>query len=65
MVYLGTDTVKFRYCEKATKLETNSACYLVTSKQSGIFFQIFVAFSEYLMFNCVFRTAYLMHKYLL
>ena len=68
MVYLRTDTVKFSYCEKAIQFEKKNRLflnYLVTSKQSGIFFQIFVVFSEYLMFNCVFRTAYLMYKYLL
>ena len=46
--------IKFRYCEKATKLEKKSLCflnYLVPSKQSGRFFTFFVAFSENLNFS--------------
>jgi hypothetical protein len=47
---------KFRYCKKATKFEKISHFtmvwnYLVTSKQSGRFFQIFLAFSQYLNFT--------------
>ena len=48
--------VKFRCCEKYTKFKQISHLFLtlyhiVMSKQSRRFFQIFVAFSEYLNFN--------------
>ena len=46
--------IKFRYCEKDTIFEKISHYfflnYSVTTKQSGRFFQIFVACSEYLSF---------------
>ena len=52
---IGSLILRFRYCEKTTKLEKNLPPflknYLVTSKQSWISFQIFVAFSEYLNFQ--------------
>ena len=46
--------LKFRYCEKATKFEKISHLFLnqlVTSNQSGGFFEIFRAFSDYLNFT--------------
>ena len=53
-----TKLLKFIYCEKASKSEKKSSTcflhYLVMSKQSGNFYQIFVDFSEYLNFIKVF-----------
>ena len=42
--------LKLRYCEKGARSEKKSPIfyYLVTWKQSALFFQIFVRFSEYL-----------------
>ena len=43
--------IKFRHCEKAKKFAKNLPIfynYLVTLKQSGGFFRIFMVFSEYL-----------------
>ena len=40
--------LKFRYCEKAKIFEEISHLFLELPKQSERFFQIFVAFSEYL-----------------
>ena len=41
--------VKFRYCEKATKFDKISHfLFKLRTKQSGRFFQICMAFSEYL-----------------
>ena len=52
--------VKFRYCEKATIFEKISPFFLitwyVTSKQSGIFFQICSALSEYLNFTYLYDS---------
>ena len=49
--------IKLRHCEKATKFKKKSPTsfdvYSVVSKQVRDFFQIFVAFSEYLTFKNV------------
>ena len=42
--------VKFRYCEKVTKFEKNPTISNVKTK--WYIFSNFVAFSEYLKFNC-------------
>ena len=49
--------LKFRYCEKAQKFENISPHFLslFKSKQSAIFFQICVDFSEYLNFNSTYE----------
>ena len=44
--------LKIRYSEEATKLEKTFPPYFeITSKQSGRFFQVFVAFSVNLIFT--------------
>ena len=48
------NVLKFRYCEKATKIWKNLPIYLTLFskfKKIGRFFQIFVAFPEYLNFT--------------
>ena len=53
--------VKFRYCEKATKLEKNIPSWfeitLYCQSKVGDFFQNFGAFSEYLNFTYVIDSA--------
>jgi hypothetical protein len=51
--------LKFRYSETASKKSTIyffSLHYILTSKQSGRFFQIFVAFTEHLYFTVRLRN---------
>ena len=48
-------SLKFIYSEKATKVFKNGPIFFdiaVTLKKVGIFFQIFLAFSEYMNFTC-------------
>ena len=47
-----------RRLQNSEKYPTFFRNYLVTSKQSGIFFQIFVAFSKYLNFTYGFDSYY-------
>ena len=59
--------LKIRYCEKATHFFKNFPVfpfwnYLVKSKQSGIFFQIFAAFPQYLNFTVTFFSNFIWFK---
>ena len=55
-------TLKFTYTEKASKFEQKPSKSIwhydvSTQKRLGVFFQIFVSFSEYLNFNCIIPVA--------